>query len=43
MDMKSEEIVGDLLAKIKRDKIIIIITHRKYLLSMCDEIITLNA
>ena len=40
---KQLEYMNDLLAKIKWDKIIIIITHRKYLLSMCDEIITLNA
>ncbi len=42
MDMESEIIVGKLLEKIRKDKIIIIITHRKHLLSLCNQVIDLS-
>lgn len=39
LDGESEIYIGEILKKIRKNKIIIIITHRKYLLSLCDEII----
>ena len=37
MDLESEMRIGEMIEKIKNDKIIIIITHREYLLSLCDK------
>lgn len=42
MDLESEIIVGKILDKIRKDKIILIITHRKHLLSLCNQVVDLS-
>lgn len=42
MDMNGEEYTAEILKKISYDKIVIIITHRQYLLSICNKRINLN-
>ena len=41
MDMNGEEYTAEILKKISYDKIVIIITHRQYLLSICNKRINL--